>query len=91
MRRRFRLAIAVSLAVVATLVVGSSASASAAPHRQTFPRALPDPVPCEGCWAPDLATTWQWQLQGEIDTSVDVQMYDVDGFETPARHRGGAA
>ncbi len=46
--------------------------------------ALPDPVPCEGCWAPDPVTSWQWQLQGEIDTSVDVQMYDVDGFETRA-------
>ena len=83
MRRRFRLAIVLSLAVVATLVVGSSASASVTPHRQSFPRALPDPVACAGCWAPDLATTWQWQLQGEIDTSIDVRMYDVDGFETP--------
>jgi hypothetical protein len=46
--------------------------------------ALPDPEPCEGCWAPDPVTSWQWQLQGEIDTSVDVQMYDVDGFETRA-------
>jgi hypothetical protein len=28
-------------------------------------------------------TTWQWQLQGEIDTSYDVDLYDVDLFETP--------
>jgi hypothetical protein len=27
--------------------------------------------------------TWQWQLDGEIDTSYDVELYDVDLFETP--------
>ncbi len=47
--------------------------------------ALPDPVPCDGCWVPELQTSWQWQLQGRIDTSVDVQMYDVDAFDVPAR------
>ncbi|MBN2718786.1 MAG: endo alpha-1,4 polygalactosaminidase [Deltaproteobacteria bacterium] len=29
-------------------------------------------------------TTWQWQLTGEIDRSVDVEMYDVDLFNTTA-------
>ncbi|MGB7880529.1 MAG: endo alpha-1,4 polygalactosaminidase [Ilumatobacteraceae bacterium] len=28
------------------------------------------------------ASTWQWQLQGELDTSYDVDVYDVDLFET---------
>ncbi len=27
-----------------------------------------------------LRTSWQWQLQWKIDTSFDVSMYDVDGF-----------
>jgi hypothetical protein len=71
MRRRSSIVSAVCLAVVAIAVTAPSATAS-----------LPDPVTCEGCWAPDPVTTWQWQLQGEIDPSVDVQMYDVDGFET---------
>lgn len=35
-------------------------------------------------WRPAPGTTWQWQLTGTIDTSVDVAMYDVDLFETPA-------
>jgi hypothetical protein len=26
-------------------------------------------------------TSWQWQLSGTIDTSLDVQMYDVDLFD----------
>ena len=29
------------------------------------------------------ASTWQWQLQGELDVSHDVDVYDVDLFETP--------
>jgi hypothetical protein len=29
------------------------------------------------------ASTWQWQLQGDIDTSHDVDVYDVDLFDTP--------
>jgi hypothetical protein len=45
---------------------------------------LPDPAPCDGCYAPALETSWQWQLQGTVDTSVDVQMYDIDGFEATA-------
>ena len=35
-------------------------------------------------WKPGLDTTWQWQLEGIIDTSYDVDMYDVDMFETSA-------
>jgi hypothetical protein len=29
------------------------------------------------------ARTWQWQLQGDIDTSHDVDVYDIDLFDTP--------
>jgi hypothetical protein len=41
-------------------------------------------------------TSWQWQLQGRVDTSIDVQMYDVDAFEAPRSiirtlHRDGRA
>jgi hypothetical protein len=28
------------------------------------------------------ASTWQWQLQGALDTSFDVDVYDVDLFDT---------
>ncbi len=33
-------------------------------------------------WQPAVNTSWQWQLEGEIDTSFDVDMYDLDLFET---------
>ena len=34
-------------------------------------------------WHPAPGTSWQWQLSGTIDTSVDVAMYDVDLFDAP--------
>src|SRR5437660_6456981 len=45
--------------------------------------ALPKPTPCPTCWQPALQTSWQWQLSGTLDLTVDVAMYDVDLFETP--------
>ncbi|MEA3548277.1 MAG: endo alpha-1,4 polygalactosaminidase [Thermodesulfobacteriota bacterium] len=34
-------------------------------------------------WQPKPGTSWQWQLSGPINTSVEVDMYDIDLFETP--------
>jgi hypothetical protein len=34
-------------------------------------------------WKPMPGTTWQWQLQGEVDTTLDVMAYDVDLVDTP--------
>jgi hypothetical protein len=51
--------------------------------------------PASARWLPAPTTApWQWQLQGKIDTGIDAGVYDVDGFETPARgvrqlHREG--
>jgi len=35
-------------------------------------------------WSPPVGTSWQWQLDKPLDFSVDVPVYDVDGFETTA-------
>ena len=46
-------------------------------------------------WHPKPTTaSWQWQLQGKIDVSIDAPVYEVDGFEVSARtvaqlHRRG--
>ncbi|MEZ4606426.1 MAG: endo alpha-1,4 polygalactosaminidase [Deinococcales bacterium] len=37
----------------------------------------------EMIWQPKPGTTWQWQLQGELDLSFEVEMYDLDLFDTP--------
>ena len=36
-----------------------------------------------GIWQPKPGTTWHWQLTGRIDTSFDVDMYDIDLFDVP--------
>jgi uncharacterized protein (TIGR01370 family) len=35
-------------------------------------------------WQPAMNTTWQWQLDQPIDPSFDVDMYDIDLFESEA-------
>lgn len=66
--------------LLVALVVPALLAATAAPAS-----AVAEQVPCDGCWTPELETSWQWQLQGRIDTSVDVQMYVVDAFDVRAR------
>lgn len=34
-------------------------------------------------WQPTPGTSWQWQLTGDIDTTFDVAMYDIDLFDVP--------
>ena len=45
-------------------------------------------------WKPRPGLAWQWQLDGRVDPSVDVPVYDIDGFENTAAdvarlHRDG--
>ena len=42
----------------------------------------PPDVPRDA-WPPKPGTTWQIQLRGTIDTSYDVDVYDLDLFDTP--------
>ncbi len=79
------------LVLFCTLAIGSFALSPAVAHA-----ALPKPTECEGCWHPALETSWQWQLSGKVDTSVDVAMYDIDGFDSSRKlvrrlHRDGRA
>ncbi|MET9609414.1 endo alpha-1,4 polygalactosaminidase [Streptomyces sp. NPDC006512] len=63
---------------------GSGGTGStAAPGGQAKPR-----------WKPEPGLAWQWQLDGRSDPSVDVPVYDIDGFENSAAdvarlHRDG--
>ncbi|MFJ4621025.1 endo alpha-1,4 polygalactosaminidase [Streptomyces sp. NPDC088812] len=45
-------------------------------------------------WQPRPGLAWQWQLDGAVDPSADVPVYDIDGFENSAAdvarlHRDG--
>lgn len=44
----------------------------------------PPPGPVNDWWQPKSSDrlTWQWQIQGTLDTSFNVDMYDVDLFDT---------
>ncbi|MEY9988626.1 hypothetical protein ABIE67_000658 [Streptomyces sp. V4I8] len=59
-------------AVVAALLTLAGCSGGHAPS--------PDPAP-GARWQPRPGLAWQWQLDGEVDPSVDVPVYDIDGFE----------
>ena len=41
----------------------------------------PQPPP-PSWWRPAPGTSWQWQLSGTIDTTVNASMYDIDLFDT---------
>jgi hypothetical protein len=42
------------------------------------------PVPMAAdVWSPAPGTSWQIQLQGTLNTSLNVDMYDIDLFDTP--------
>ncbi|MCB1771266.1 MAG: endo alpha-1,4 polygalactosaminidase [Candidatus Competibacteraceae bacterium] len=43
----------------------------------------PPPPLASDWWKPRPGVRWQWQLTGSIDTSFDVEMYDIDLFDTP--------
>ncbi|MFI6643894.1 endo alpha-1,4 polygalactosaminidase [Streptomyces sp. NPDC050504] len=53
-----------------------------------------DDAPRDERWMPGPGLAWQWQLSGELDLSVDVPVYDIDGFDHSAGtvaelHRAG--
>jgi hypothetical protein len=44
-----------------------------------------DSLPSSGSrWVPGPGVSWQWQLTGSVDVSVDVDVFDVDGFDVSA-------
>jgi hypothetical protein len=57
-------------------------SSDISPTRPPAPYAAA-PLPGTAIWQPRPGTTWQWQLKETIDTSFDVEMYDIDLFDAP--------
>ena len=78
----------VCVALVTSVGAGIG-TAGAAPMRSrpAVAMALPDPVPCLGCWRPRVRTSWQWQLNAPptVPRLLDVEMYDIDGFDASRR------
>ena len=64
-------ATALTLMLLALLLAGCSSD-------------TPDSTDPPGRWQPHPGTAWQWQLSGRVDTSVQVPVYDIDGYENSA-------
>jgi hypothetical protein len=73
-------AAAVTLAVAAC--AGADDAGVAIDDGLDGPGELDGPAGLDGSAGLDADSTWQWQLQGELDTSYDVDVYDVDLFDT---------
>jgi len=81
----------VAAAVFAALAIGGCTTASF--NSKTSVPAEPSPAipstePSLGApndaWVPTVGVSWQWQLTGDIDTSADAEVFDVDLFDVSA-------
>jgi hypothetical protein len=50
----------------------------------TRPTSSPTSSGDSGIWRPAPGLTWQWQLTEPVDTSVNAQVYDIDGVDNTA-------
>jgi hypothetical protein len=64
--------------VYGSRVEASSSGTDAGTSDPVTTDASAPPPPSGTVWHPGPGTTWQWQLTGTIDTSVNAQMYDID-------------
>ena len=60
------------------------AGCTAAPPSTTSTSTTTTSVPSGGVWQPVPGVSWQWQLTGTIDTSVDADVFDVDLYDVSA-------
>src|SRR5947209_9659155 len=87
-----RHAAAVTLALAALGGCSTSTSPSPSAAQSSLPASSNPTSPASGSssaapvtvWQPKPGLTWQWQLSGKVDVSVDAQVYDIDGAENGA-------
>ncbi|HSC80734.1 MAG TPA: endo alpha-1,4 polygalactosaminidase [Chitinolyticbacter sp.] len=75
--------LATPLALAAITLAGCNAEVGIIVVNNPQPTPIPYPTPLH--WIPAPGTSWQWQLDGRIDTTLDVAVYDLDLFDTPAQ------
>lgn len=75
----------VAVVLVAGIVGCSSEAIGPAAGSDDPGEAPPEPprTTGEAIWRPAPGTSWQWQLRGAIDTTIDAEVFDVDLFDTP--------
>ncbi len=73
-----------SKSAVSSSAAGSSSSKSAASSSAAGSSSSASGASGSSWYHPTVKTTWQWQLQGTINKSYDVNVYDIDLFDTSA-------
>src|SRR5262245_1826039 len=68
----------IRLLVCLTMLLMLPLSTATAQEAEPAPAAMSAPF-----WQPAPGTTWQIQLMGTINTSYEVEMYDIDLFDSP--------
>lgn len=76
--------IALLITALITLFGAACSGSTEDPPTISEPGSTTTSVPSGGVWQPAPRVSWQWQLTGSIDTSVDVDVFDVDGFDVSA-------
>lgn len=64
------------------LLVGCGGSSSGDTSDNTSASSDSDPITGGDWYQPVPLVTWQWQLQGTVDTDYDVEIYDIDLFDS---------
>lgn len=68
----------VSLAVTTDGTTSTSTSSSTT--TSTTPTTTVPPAR----WKPPVGASWQYQLQGAVDTTIGASVFNIDGFDTPS-------
>ncbi|MBN2148207.1 MAG: endo alpha-1,4 polygalactosaminidase [Anaerolineales bacterium] len=90
MSRTWKVALLIVFCGAALLVVVALAIASryfylplVTQRSMATPDQTPEVTPGASWWKPSPGVSWQWQLSGVVDTTIHVEMYDIDLFEAP--------
>ncbi|MEU8622131.1 endo alpha-1,4 polygalactosaminidase [Streptomyces sp. NPDC048623] len=71
--------------LVPLLLLAAACTTPPAPDRTESPdRPVGPDHKSVDLWHPAPGLAWQWQLSGRLDPTVDVPVYDIDGFDHPA-------
>lgn len=83
-RNPARLGLCLSTGVLALAVALVAVALRTSPHR--IPVRSHEPasaVDVSTRWRPSVGLSWQWQLDGQVRTDVNSDVFDIDGFDTP--------
>ncbi|MCD6581907.1 MAG: endo alpha-1,4 polygalactosaminidase [Desulfuromusa sp.] len=61
---------------------GSGSSSNSSDSSSPAPPPAVPPITAGNWYQPSVLATWQWQLQGAVNTSYNVDIYDIDLFDS---------